>query len=108
MTQHPEVLRLEGPLTIKTISGVKDSLLASLAKARSRRVALLIDVSDEAEADLTLPQLLLSARNYAEREGLKLALKRPATGPFLSILERAGFVTAAAAHDSFWFQGENA
>jgi ABC-type transporter Mla MlaB component len=108
MKQHPEILRLEGPLTIKTISGVKDSLMASLARARSTRATVLVDISDTAETDLTLPQLLLAARNYAEREGLKLALKAPAAGPFLSILERAGLVTGTAAQNSFWLQGENA
>ena len=52
-------------------------------------------------ADLTLVQLLLSARKAAERDGKRLTLAVPASGALLDALTRGGVLAAA---DPFWLQ----
>jgi hypothetical protein len=51
-----------------------------------------LDFDDAAEVDLTLVQLIESARISVAREGKTLRLSAPASGALLAALERGGFV----------------
>ena len=107
MSETNSTLLLDGPLTIKTIANVKDVVLASLNEAATGNKLLTIDINSQ-DVDLTLPQLILSARRTAEEMGLKISLKKPAEGNFLSVLQRAGLLSGDNKEDSFWLEGEAA
>ena len=97
MKRKSDTLVLSGPLTIKTIADTKDKVAAAIAGG----AAFAVDI-DSDDVDLTLPQLLLSARESAAAAGLRLVLKKPAEGGLLSVLERAGLLTGDRTADSFW------
>jgi len=106
MTNGMQTLELDGPLTIRTITKIKEQIADSLVEARTRNADLQIAVDSDVEIDLTLPQLLLAAQSQAARLGTKLVLKNPVTGNFLSILERGGFVAKSGPENTMWLQGD--
>jgi len=108
MSEQPEILRLHGPLTIKTITNVRDIVQVYLQEAALRNRTLVIDIDGGEEIDLTLPQLLLSARQTAARAGVAVALSKPADGNFLTVLQRAGLLCGDRHKDSFWLEGKAA
>ncbi|MGG6892541.1 STAS domain-containing protein [Rhizobium sp. BR 315] len=108
MSGQTEILRLHGPLTIKTIANVRDIIQVYLQEAASLRRSLVIDIDDSEEIDLTLPQLLLSARQTADRTGVRIALNKPADGNFLTVLQRTGLLCGDRHKDSFWLEGKAA
>lgn len=108
MNEQTEILHLHGPLTIKTITNVRDIIQVYLQEAALRSRSLLIDIDDNEEIDLTLPQLLLSARQTASRAGVTIALNKPADGNFLTVLQRAGLLGEDRQEDSFWLEGKAA
>ena len=93
-------LRLAGPLTIRRAAELKDLLIASLADHQTTT----LDVPDEAEADISFVQLLLSARVSARSSGRQIMLKRPAGGALNDVLVRGGFLAGEAAE--FWMAGD--
>ncbi|MCQ2003294.1 STAS domain-containing protein [Rhizobium sp. NRK18] len=105
MTEHPEILRLDGALTIKTAADVKERICASLEAASARGVPLHIDIDEEAECDLTTPQMLLSALKTTEQKGIDLILNAPAEGSFPTTLQRGGFLADGAELKDFWIKG---
>lgn len=57
--------------------------------------------------DITILQIIQSARRQAELSSCKLSLEKPAAGALLELLEQAGFLAAAKSSDlDFWFHGE--
>ncbi|MGV1791897.1 STAS domain-containing protein [Rhizobium lusitanum] len=108
MSGQSEVLRLHGPLTIKTIANVRDIIQVYLQEAALRSRSLVIDIDGSEEIDLTLPQLLLSARQTASGAGVTVALNKPADGNFLTVLQRAGLLCGDRQKDSFWLEGKAA
>ncbi|MGZ9722198.1 STAS domain-containing protein [Rhizobium miluonense] len=108
MSGQTEILRLHGPLTIKTIANVRDIIQVYLQEAASLRRSLVIDIDGSEEIDLTLPQLLLSARQTADRTGVRIALNKPADGNLLTVLQRAGLLCGDRHKDSFWLEGKAA
>ncbi|MBT9371589.1 STAS domain-containing protein [Rhizobium sp. CSW-27] len=97
-------IRLPDTLTIRTIAPVRDDLLHALQNQDS----VIIDIADDAEGDLSLLQLLESARIYAGTAGKSITLARPAGGRIADLLAASGFRDAMSANDAkFWFhQGD--
>lgn len=108
MSEQPEILHLHGPLTIKTITNVRDIIQVYLQEAALRSRTLVIDIDGAEEIDLTLPQLLLSARQTANRAGVTVTLNKPADGNFLTVLQRAGLLRGDLQTDTFWLEGKAA
>jgi ABC-type transporter Mla MlaB component len=108
MSQQSEILHLHGPLTIKTITNVRDIVQVYLQEAALRNRALVIDIDGGEEIDLTLPQLLLSTRQTAARASVAVTLSKSADGNFLTVLQRAGLLCGDRQKDSFWLEGKAA
>lgn len=108
MSAQAEILHLHGPLTIKTIANVRDIIQVYLQEAASLGRPLIIDIDGNEDVDLTLPQLLLSARQTADQAGVTIALNKPADGNFLTVLQRAGLLCGDRHKDSFWLEGKAA
>lgn len=88
----------EGP-TLRTISAHHEDIL--LALTENSEVA--IDIADDKPVDLSLIQLVESARIYASTSGKKLTLVKPAGGQLLDTLERGGFLQNLSPEDAnFW------
>ncbi|MDH4440855.1 MAG: STAS domain-containing protein [Rhizobium sp.] len=94
MTEDLKTLRLEGALTIKTATETRDLLLAALREAKAAGRHLEVDIAEDCDCDLTLPQLLLSARESAAKEGVSLLIRAAGRGAFHTTLERAGLSAA--------------
>lgn len=95
--RRPRRLQLEPVQTLRTI----DAAATALRDLLGQHSHVEIDCSAVSEADLTLVQLLLSARKTAEHDGKRLTLAAPASGALLDALARAGVLAAA---DPFWLQ----
>lgn len=95
---------LTSPANIRTIS----QAFAELVSAFDDGGDIELHVSDDEDIDLTLVQLIESARKSADRRGRQFRLASPASGPLLEILERGGFLTGRD-DDSrqFWLQERN-
>ncbi|KQW27241.1 hypothetical protein ASE36_20065 [Rhizobium sp. Root274] len=94
MTENLKTLRLDGALTIKTAAETREAMLAAFGEAKASKSPVEIDISENCDCDLTLPQLLLSAQATAARDGIVLRIRAPHRGPFLTTLERAGLAAA--------------
>ena len=94
MTEDLSTLRLEGTLTIKTAAETRETMLAAFRDAKASKRPLEIDISEDCDGDLTLPQLLLSAQATAARDGVVLRIRAAHRGPFFTTLERAGLFAA--------------
>ncbi|MCJ8509283.1 hypothetical protein MUU53_15305 [Rhizobium lemnae] len=93
------VLSWDESLTLRTISNHCDELLLAL----NEKSAVAIDISDDQPVDLTLIQLIESARIFASTSGKKLTLLKPAAGHLRDVLERGGFLQNISPEDSnFW------
>ena len=105
MQSEPGRLALPGVATIRTIAGLHDEIQA-LLQSHDR---IVIDCSPLTEADLSLVQLLLSARRSAMAAGKSLALGAPASGVLHEVLRRGGLLAAqdGLADDdaAFWLEG---
>ena len=92
-------LRVWGNLTIATIGQFHQELTTAVSSLS--RVE--IEVDDDAEFDLTLIQLIESARRTASTTECELVLTSPASGALLAMLERGGFVPKGAIESrNFW------
>jgi hypothetical protein len=94
MTKDLSTLRLEGALTIKTAAETRENMLAAFQNAKVSKHPLEIEISEDCDCDLTLPQLLLSAQSTAARDGIDLRIRAAHRGPFFTALERAGLFAA--------------
>ncbi len=88
---------LDGVLTVRTIASAKEKLLRALTD----QPAVQVDCAAAESADLSLIQLLLSARLTARQAGKPFALAAPASGALREVLEQGGFLPPAGA-DPFW------
>jgi STAS domain len=94
MTEDLSTLRLEGALTIKTAAETRENMLAAFRNAKAGKRPLEIEIAEDCDCDLTLPQLLLSAQATAARDGIELRIRATHRGPFFTTLERAGLFAA--------------
>jgi len=90
-----DILALHGDLTVRTIAKAHKKIAAAFAGAS----ALCIDLSGAKEADLTLIQLIHSARRSAKLHGKSIRLAQPLPEALMSELMRGGFLDTA---DNFW------
>lgn len=88
-TSSHETIALPAALTIRTVQTTRDQLLAGLSGAKS----VVLDIPDDADADLSFVQLIEAARLSAQSSGKDLKLRNPAARGVLSTLERGGFLT---------------
>ncbi len=99
-TEAFETVALSSALTIRTVQSIRDLLLAGLSSAG----ALVVDIPQDAECDLSFVQLMESARVFAHTHDKIITLRNPASNGLLSILERGGFTTEMDPSDRFfWF-----
>lgn len=88
-------LTLGGDVTIGTIAEAHQQLAFALSNTRE----LHIDLQGVTQADLTLVQLLLSARHTANRDGKGIYLTQPLPDVLMSEVVRGGFSNS---DDVFW------
>lgn len=85
--------------------GIRDKCMLAL-KAEG---AIVLDVGDVVDADLSFVQIVLALRAFATDAGRQVRLRSPAPAPVAALLERAGFLAAPTSQDlDFWFHGERA
>ncbi|HWU61127.1 MAG TPA: STAS domain-containing protein [Ensifer sp.] len=106
MKNETAALSLNGPLTIKTITGARDILHAFLGENAQRGKTVSLDIDDTEECDLTLAQLIIAAQKSVAARGAKLKLTKPAAGNFLAVIERMGLLTGDKKKDGFWLEGK--
>jgi len=83
-------LHLRGEQTLRTIAETHRALTAALARSAN----VTIDAREIAEADLTLVQLIESARRWCAREGKKVCMTSPPPESLREVLIRGGFLNA--------------
>lgn len=89
-------------IVIGNISDVSDLIFSAFDQKRP----ITIDISRVTDADITLPQLIESARRSAAIEGREIRLSQPADGAVLQLLRRGGFLDSSdPARVDFWLQG---
>lgn len=81
-------LSLSGDLTIRSITDIR----ARMVEAFRGHDVVSTKIADDAIVDLTLIQLMESARASARDAGKRFSLAAPATGPLRETLERGGFL----------------
>lgn len=96
------LLVLDGALTVRT----SEIVHSKLRQAINDRPLVKLDCSNATEVDLSLVQLLLSARLSAQRSGKTVTLAAPPDGALSDALVRAGFqITTEPENTGFWFRG---
>lgn len=100
-------------MSITTVIAAGDACLPTiglladdLARAFDGEEAVRLDLSAVAAPDLSLLQLIESARIAARDRGHDFALAAPVDARFGALLARAGFPTASDADAQFWFHGD--
>jgi anti-anti-sigma regulatory factor len=91
---------LSGEVTVRTIGEVHGKLLAALSDADVDIVA--VDCSGIDATDLTLVQLIESARQTAVAAGKTVVVPTPVSQPLLDVLARGGFLAAEGESGNFW------
>lgn len=82
-------------------------LVESLAAAFGRSGKIQLDLSEVALPDLSVLQLVQSARATAKRDGRAFALTAPADARLTALLDRAGITSGLSVEDTqFWFHGD--
>ncbi|WP_294236065.1 STAS domain-containing protein [uncultured Sphingomonas sp.] len=90
-------------LCLPNIGVLAEELSAAIAPGATVR----LDLSDVAAPDLSVIQLVQSARVSAAEAPCDFALTAPVGDGFRTLLERAGFLPAATPdHAQFWFHGD--
>ncbi len=98
MAEDPvPVVKFSGAIGVQNIAAAYEKLL------ETAETEFAIDLSDVTELDITLLQLVESARHTGAPAGRCVRLAKPAHGPVLETLERAGFLNEAAPERrAFW------
>jgi anti-anti-sigma regulatory factor len=96
---------LDGALTVRRASEIRDQLRAALRAHRSVQV----DCSEVTEVDISFIQLMLAARTTALESGKSFSLSGAATGVLRETLVRGGFIATQGRpptpHEDFWTSG---
>jgi hypothetical protein len=101
-SQNSEILTLPVALTIRTVQATKDAVLAGLSSGSE----IILDVPEDAECDLSLIQVVESARMFAQTHDKGFSLQGPASGGLYTVLERGGFLTDMDPSDRFFWLHE--
>lgn len=81
-------------------------LAEDLARAFDGDDAVRLDLTQVAAPDLSVLQLVKSARMTARNDGRDFALTAPVGETFRALLVRAAFPIASEADAQFWFHGD--
>ncbi len=103
-------------MPITTVTAAEDACLPTIGSlAAALKAAILpdtqvrLDLSAVAGPDLSVVQIVQSARITAERVGCDFALTAPVGDRLRALLHRAGFVPHPHPdHAPFWFHGDTA
>lgn len=90
-------LHIGGDANIRSIADIHAALLTALQKAE----AVMLDLHNVADVDLTFVQLIESARRSSAENGVRIRLTSPANGALLNVLLRGGFLVSAD-DGNFW------
>jgi MFS superfamily sulfate permease-like transporter len=93
------VISIAGSSGIREIAGIHQRILDALQAGGNT----VIDLEHADDTDITLVQLIESARRYAAATGKVLALKQPAGPDLRTQLARGGFLSGGADR-LFWLQ----
>jgi anti-anti-sigma regulatory factor len=91
-----------GDACLPTIGLLADDLTLAFAGDAAVR----LDLSAVAAPDLSVVQLVESARRTARAAGRDFALASAVPAPFHALLTRAGFLPASDDDAMFWFHGD--
>ncbi|OLP55467.1 hypothetical protein BJF92_23290 [Rhizobium rhizosphaerae] len=98
-------LALPASMSIREAVNTRELILAALQESG----AILLDLPEDAQVDLSFIQIIEASRRHALSQGGSVALAQPARGSLLSTLERAGLLTEMAAEDQlFWLHRKEA
>lgn len=102
MASRAHHIALEGNLGLRDVGQLAEQLRDALAKHKSVRIA----TKDLTGIDISVLQLVVSARKTAEATGVSLALAEPAGGALRDLLIKTGFLDAdggkLTAEGGFW------
>ena len=102
-TKYCESISLPNSLVIRSVSDLHKLIVEKLLGQNS----VVLEIPEEADADLSFVQLIEAARKQVKASGKSLALAAPANGSVLKVLERGGFIEAFSAEDArFWLHQE--
>lgn len=91
--------RFGSDLTLRNIGECHESLMSAM----QANTSLSVQFPESYQADVSLVQLLESARILASTCGKSIALSTPASGHLREILRRAGFLEQMTPEDrNFW------
>ena len=96
-SSEPARVSLSEDLTIRGIAQAHASLSAAFAEGRD----VVAEIDGAAPADLTLAQLIESARRTAAELDLGFSLAAPPQGDLVEVLRRGGFLDTAE-REAFW------
>lgn len=100
-------VQLQGSLTLRDAKQMQGLLLEAISASREVQ----IDVRDVSEIDVSIIQLIISARKSAEQRGRKLVLVTGPDGAFRAVLARAGFLGDGGARrhadEEFWISSRS-
>lgn len=94
-----EAIEIAGAADIRTVSTIHARLLEALTSSDKA----VVDLKNVDELDVSLLQLIESARRYAAATSKTLTLSRPAQGELREYLLRGGFLSRKADRE-FWLQ----
>jgi MFS superfamily sulfate permease-like transporter len=96
-------LVLDEQACLKTIGIIADRMTDAAADHDD----ICLDLAAADNIDLSVLQVIESARRHAADSGARLTLAHPASPALTALLDRAGFLAAASPADiTFWFHGE--
>jgi anti-anti-sigma regulatory factor len=106
MSSPAQHLPLKGSLGLRDVAGLAEELERLLAAPDP----FVVDCADLAEIDLSIVQLLVSARRTAMAAGRSFVLRHPADGPLERLLKAAGVLAGdgspLASDGQFWINAE--
>ncbi len=99
----PQTLTLPTSLLIRDINALHDTLVAAFHDHE----AVVLDIPDDAVADLSFIQLVEASRRHARERGAFITLKKPAAPALVDTLQRGGFLeNMDEAGRLFWLHGK--
>lgn len=100
-------VQLQGSLTLRDAKQVQGLLQEAISASREVE----IDVRDVSGIDVSIIQLIISARKSAEQRGRKLVLVTRPDGAFRAMLAKAGFLgedgACRHADEEFWINSRS-
>jgi anti-anti-sigma regulatory factor len=82
----PTIFSLPPVVTVRDVALLRDQTLALLLTGQP----LVIEGSAVEKADVSVIQLLVAAKRMAERDGIRLEMKLPATGVVAEMIRASG------------------